>query len=471
MNELKRPNILIIYTDQQRFDTLTCNNSRSPITTKNIDSIAQKGINFKQCYTQSPICGPSRASFLSGLYPSANGVGTNGIPYNEEFSPIWKVLKPYGYQTSQIGKLHFQPHARRNHQNMPNTYGFDRAIISDEPGCYDDCYTKWVECIEVSQLPLVRTQLPPAALDWGDKKNYSNVPRNTHEPYLFEGGDNFTHSKFVASESVRFLKERDKNKPFFSIAGFYAPHPPINPPASCLDRVDLTKIELPHTGTEDDEMEELKNLSDEDWIKIRAYYLALTLHVDDCVGEILDELKAQEIEDDTLIIFTSDHGEYLGDHSRIQKGMPGYDCITHVPLIMSYLKKIGKNIERERLVESIDVSSTILDYAAIQTPLDMMGKSLISLINDKNYCHRDDVLTQHFTPYGKRETRIRTDKFSYYASNDNKELLFDLIKDPDELKNVLKVDSYGSVLSSMRYKMVVRLMDSSFPNREMEAEY
>lgn len=111
MNEFKRPNILFIYTDQMRFDALSCNNSSSPIETKNIDSIAHNGINFKQCYTQSPICGPSRASFLSGLYPSANGIGTNGISYNEKFDPIWKTMKPYGYETAQIGKLHFQSHA------------------------------------------------------------------------------------------------------------------------------------------------------------------------------------------------------------------------------------------------------------------------------------------------------------------------------------------------------------------------
>ncbi|MFA6864432.1 MAG: sulfatase-like hydrolase/transferase [Sphaerochaetaceae bacterium] len=471
MNKFKRPNILFIYTDQMRFDALSCNNSSSPIETKNIDSIAHNGINFKQCYTQSPICGPSRASFLSGLYPSANGIGTNGISYNEKFDPIWKTMKPYGYETAQIGKLHFQSHARRDHRNMPNTYGFDRAIISDEPGCYDDCYTKWVECIDDKQLPLIRTQLPPAAGHWGNKPNYSDVPRNTHEPYIFEGEDSFTHSKFVSSESVRFLKERDKNKPFFAIAGFYAPHPPINPPKSCLNRVDLSKIIPPHVGDEDDIMDELKDLSDDDWIKIKSYYLALTLHVDDCVGEILGELKDQGIEENTLIVFTSDHGEYLGDHSRIQKGMPGYDCITHVPLLMSYPHKIPRGIEREGLVEAIDVSSTILDYSAIQAPLDMMGKSLRSLINNKSVHHRDSVLTQHFTPYGIRETRIRTEKFSYYASNKNKELLFDLEIDPHELKNVASNQRYSSTLSSMRYKMLIRIMDSSYANTEMEAEY
>ncbi|MBO4407371.1 MAG: sulfatase-like hydrolase/transferase, partial [Clostridia bacterium] len=235
-----RPNILILYTDQQRADTLGCYGQQA-IDTPNIDALAASGMRFDRFFVQNPVCAPSRASFLTGRYCSALHIGTNGIAFSKEEYPISRLLKPYGYETAQIGKLHFDPHARRDHRDPTDTYWFDTFILSDEPGCYDDAYTKWVEATCPEQLDKVRTMLPPAALLWG-KKGYSEVPRNTHEPYVFEGDAGLTHTAFVTDQTCRFLRDRDPRKPFFAIAGYYAPHPPLNPPQEYLDRVDRTKL-------------------------------------------------------------------------------------------------------------------------------------------------------------------------------------------------------------------------------------
>lgn len=470
MSGFQRPNVLLIYTDQQRWDTLSCY-CDSPILTRNIDSIARDGARFDSCFTQSPICGPSRMSFLTGRYCSSVGVGTNGEAFPEnDCMPVHRILRDYGYETAQLGKLHFLPHAKRGAREVYPNYGFDRFIVSDEPGCYDDPYTKWVECNSPEQLPRVRTSLPPAAYRYG-KPEYSTVPRNTHEPYLFEGDAAFTHSAFVTHETCQFLKERQKNRPFFAISGFYAPHPPVNPPKECVDRVDVSKIKLPPPVEREQMMPELRGLSEEEMRRMIQYYLALTLHADDCVGEILKTLRDEGLEENTLVIFTSDHGEYLGEHGRIQKGMPGYDCCTHVPLLMRYPQKIRTGLVCRPLVEALDVVPTILDYCGIQTPPDVQGLSLKKLLDGTVSEHKDCILTEHFVPHGLREAAVRTEKFRYYCSSAGEELLFDLTKDPYELSNVAADPAYAQVLSEMRLHMILKLQQAAAPGQEPTAEY
>ena len=151
MRFLHRPNVLIIYTDQQRWDTLGCCGQQA-VPTPHLDALAGMGVRLDQCYVQNPVCAPSRASFLSGQYCSALRIGANGVQFPEDAVTLPGILRAYGYTTAQIGKLHFEPHARRDHRDPARCYGFDIMIQSDEPGCYDDAYTKWVERVAPEQL-------------------------------------------------------------------------------------------------------------------------------------------------------------------------------------------------------------------------------------------------------------------------------------------------------------------------------
>lgn len=479
MPSKKRPNILLIYTDQQRYDAMSCNVVDSPIQTPNLDSIAAAGARFENCFVQSPICGPSRVSFLTGRYCSSTGVGTNGIAFPEDTCvPINQILHDYGYETAQLGKIHFQPHAKRDARMPYPNYGFDRFIVSDEPGCYDDPYTKWVEMNAPDEVCKVRTALPPAAYHYKNKPEYSTTPRNTHEPYLFETSGEYSHSAFVAAQTCDFLQERQTNKPFFAIAGFYAPHPPVNPPADCIDRVDVSKIKLPPEVPQEIKMEMLKDFTDADYIKMIQYYLALTVHVDDCVGQILNTLKETGADENTIIIFTTDHGEYLGEHGKVQKGMPGYDCCIHVPTLISYPEKVAAGTVVSELIESIDVVPTLLDWCGIQTPPYVQGRSMASLFAQlqgaayiKPYEPRTDIICEHFVPYGLRETALRTNDYKYYCNSDGNELLFNLAKDPDELTNVAAQPEYATALSHLRFRALVRTQSAGSPNLMQDAEY
>lgn len=408
-------------------------------------------------------------SMLTGRYCGSLGVGTNGVPFPDEALALQHLLKPYGYHTAQIGKLHFQPHARRDHRDPHPDYGFDTLILSDEPGCYDDAYIKWVQSIDPAMERRVRCQLPPAAMKY-DQVSHSDQPRNTHEPYYFEGPEDLTHSAFVASETCRFLRDWNGGS-FLAVAGFYAPHPPLNPPRRFVEMFDPSSLPLPLLGPEEIPSPELTDLSAERRQTIRAYYLALVSHVDDCVGSILETLDETGLTEETIVVFTSDHGEFLGDHGRVQKGMPGFDCITRVPFLVSFPSEIKPAVVSETFCEAVDLVPTILDYCGLQAPRAVQGRSLRPVLQGDCDVHRDDAFTDFFEPFGQRSCTVRTKRHMYHCYSDGRELLYDLEKDPNELEDVSAQRAYGTALSEMRKRMILRIQSSGFNQRARTAEY
>ena len=162
---MKRPNVLMLYTDQQRWDTIRYGGN-THIITPNLDRLAQEGVLMENAYCNNPVCMPSRQSMLSGLYPSTLGCTTNGIEMREDVWTIPRILGNYGYTTANIGKLHFKNHSNRDHREPHPSYGFDTLILSDEPGCYDDAYIQWVSGHDPEQVENCRVSTPPA---WQDK--------------------------------------------------------------------------------------------------------------------------------------------------------------------------------------------------------------------------------------------------------------------------------------------------------------
>ena len=468
MRQFSRPNILLLYTDQQRQDSLGCYGN-ALARTPHLDRLASEGVRFDNFYVQNPVCSPSRMSLLTGRYCSSVGVGCNGILMPEDIPPLNQLLSPYGYHTAQIGKLHFWPHSRRDHRDPHPTYGFDTLILSDEPGCYNDAYIKWVESIDPSQVPGVRCALPPAAAREGIK-SYCDQPRSTEEPYVFQADESLTHSSFVASEVCRYLAQ-PKTGPFFCIGGFYAPHAPVNPPQRFVDMFDPAQMPLPRVGEEETMGDGLKHVTDDEWRQVVAYYLALVSHVDDCVGQILNTLQETGLERDTIVIFTSDHGDYLGDHGRVGKGMPGEDCITRMPFIMRYPGRFPAGKIVDDLVEGVDWAPTMLDYAAIQTPRALQGRSLRQAIEDTDPSPRDDVLIEYFQPHGVRASTVKTRDYSYHATATGREVLFDRANDPDESRNVVTDPAHKEALSDMRRRTVIRLHNATLNCHDRPAEY
>ena len=468
MRSYRRPNVLLLYTDQQRRDSLGCYGNRLA-RTPHLDRLAGEGVRFDHFYTQNPVCSPSRMSLLTGQYCSSVGIGCNGIKLPEDTVTLTRLLGSHGYETAQVGKLHFWPHSRRCHRDPHPRYDFETLILSDEPGCYDDAYIQWVQALDPAQVPLCRCKMPPAALQAGRAEVYDKG-RATHEPYVFEGDEGLTHSSFVASEVSRFLRQ-PHGKPFFCIGGFYAPHAPINPPRRFVDLFDPAAMPLPVLSEQERMADRLKDVSDEGWRLAHAYYLALVSHIDDCVGQILATLDAAGLADDTLVAFTADHGEYLGDHGRIGKGMPGQDVVCRVPMLLRYPGRFPAGKVVGDLVEGVDWTPTMLDYAAVQAPRCVQGRSLRAAVEGTDPSPRDDVLIEHFVPHGVRSSTVKTRAHTYHCTSTGRELLFDRAADPDEGLNVAAEPACREALSDMRRRTIVRLQRAAFNATERQAQY
>lgn len=245
---MKRPNLLILYTDQQRWDALGANGN-GEIQTPYLDRLATEGVNFDHAFVQNPVCMPSRVSFLTGQYPSTLGITHMGVPVPPEAVTLPRMLKGYGYRSANIGKLHFLPHANRDHRASHPDYGFDRLEITDEPGCYEDAYRAWVRRKAPDQLDYTSLGLPPAAVTWYATMGVHDTIAHPAERFpkraqAFRGRSDLTQAAFVAEQTVDFIEECQE-QPWLCVAGFYSPHSPWVAPQAFLDRYDPARLTLP----------------------------------------------------------------------------------------------------------------------------------------------------------------------------------------------------------------------------------
>ncbi len=448
---MKRPNILLLYTDQQRWDALRC--SGNPlIHTPNLDALAARGALFRKAFVNCPLCMPSRMSMLSGRYPLSLNIRANGVEMPEDIPCLQHILGLYGYHTANFGKLHFKNHSNRDHRVPHPAYGFDTLVLSDEPGCYDDAYIKWVETQAPGQVENCRCDTPP---EWRGKP-IQKQPRSTEDYHVFQGSEHLTHSAFVADETIAFLKTRRPGEPFFCIAGFYAPHSPTNPPRRFVDMYDPAKMPLPKRR----EGQNLRDISDDHWRQTVAHYYALVSHVDDQAGRILRTLDEQGLADDTIVVFTSDHGEYLGDHGRVGKSGP-QDSSARVPLLIAWPGHLAAGRQFDQIVEAVDLAPTLLDACAVQIPPFMQGMSLRPLLEGREFQARDSAYIECHVRGGTNGYKaVRTRDYLYSCEKRGYETLFDLKKNPDQTENVKDDPAYAAVKADLRHQLIRRSFEA-----------
>lgn len=455
---MKRPNILLIYTDQQRWDALGASGNNE-IHTPNLDKLAAGGAFFSQHFVQNPICMPSRASFMSGRYPSSLGITHMAVPVPEETMTLPKYLRNYGYRTANIGKLHFLPHANRDHRNVHPNYGFDHLEISDEPGCYEDAYRAWVRMKAPGQLPYLSLGLPPATEVWYELMNIQDhIEHPEREPkhaVAFPGRSDVTHSTFVTEQTIEFIR-RDRPEPWLCVSGFYSPHAPWVAPQEFLDLYDPDQLTLPEYPPEFEAKRSGKYFSDYELRSVKHGYYAMISEVDYCVGKLMQELKDTGQDENTIVIFTSDHGEYLGDHLRYQKGYPGEDCISRVPLIIHHPKMNPQKIEG--IVEAVDVLPTILECCAVPVPSILQGESLAPALRGEAFPGKKCAIMEY-----DQWRNIRTADFRYLCESDGKEGLYDIRTDPAQYHNLAGEPEYQDELSRMRKLMLQRMIEINQP--------
>lgn len=485
---MSAPNVLWICTDQQRFDGLGCYGNEK-LDTPNIDALAEKGVLFENTYCQSPVCSPSRASFLTGRYPRTCGVRENGQRMPKDERLVTKMFADAGYTVGLSGKLHIAP--------------CHTSVCAAGESRVDDGYSvfHWSHhpdfCGVKSNWPTNEYNI------WlrSQGKAYNRVPYKG-SPYVYVGVEKeYSQSHWCAEMAIQFIQsfEEYKDHPWMFSLNFYDPHHDFDPAEDLLEKYinRLDESDLPNY--EDGELDgkpkpqrddhcgaygvkgnyEYDKMSKSDHLLVKAAYYAMIEQLDMEVGRVVECLKKTGQYENTIIIFCSDHGEMLGDHGIYLKGGYFYDPMVKVPLILSWPGHFLENVRRSALVELLDLAPTLLEIAGIPQYAGMQGKSFLPLLTDTNakdyflemayseYCnamrHGDDRI------YGTMVTDGNY-KLVYYHSTDEGEL-YDLVKDPQERKNVYYEAEYGQLKVKMLEVMLDQLAFTADPLPKREAAY
>ncbi len=459
------PDVLLIYTDQWRWDAL--GSLGSPALTPVLDRLAADGVHFDHAVVQSPVCMPSRVSMLTGRYPSDLGITHMGVPVPEQTETIASVLAPRGWRTANIGKLHFLPHANRDHASAHPRYGFDVLALSDEPGVYEDDYRAWVRATAPEALDVLSLGLPPAAHTWQTAMGSTDPithavtgPRSDYDDvHVFPAAADLTHTAWVATRTIEHLDALPTDAPAFTVASFFSPHSPYYVPREFLDLYDRDRLPLPELSADDRARQDDLGLTDERLRAIRHGYYAAISEVDHHIGRILQTLERLGRAEDTLVVFLSDHGEWLGDHLRLAKGYPADDPVSRVPLIVRWPAGVtdpGRTVST--IIEAVDVMPTILEVLGVPIPRTVQGRSLLPALREQPLPRVGLGITEHA---GWRS--IRSASYRYLIHADGRECLWHLDSDPREELDVAGSPEHATALTDHRLLLLQRILEAERP--------
>lgn len=428
---MPQDNILLITTDQQRFDTVNAWGNRS-IFTPHLNYMAAMGTSFTDCYAGCPICVPSRTTIMTGREGYESGVVSNASHQTfmerctREGSTLPALLTAAGYQTCAKGKMHFEP-PRAN-------YGFEHMRL---PLDYMREYDK--------KQPDARPKV-------------HGIGECEMEPVLSTVSEKDSITTWIADEAIDFLETRDTTRPFFLWTSFTKPHPPFDPCPNYWALYDNIPLPAPVTGDWSATVEETpqgflagayENTNmhllgpEQKQASRRAYYACIT-QVDYQLGRIFGALRENDLFKNTWVIFTSDHGEMLGDHHMSQKNL-FFEGSAHVPLLIMppQGRNIPHNLRTDRPVTLADIYPTILGMANVDCPAEVSGMSLLApdaIPEDRLFF--GNSLNRNFCVM---ENKI---KLVYSATGDHR-LLFDLKKDPMEQHDLSRDPAYADTLNHL----------------------
>ena len=450
-----RPNIVLINVDQMRGDCLSAA-GHPVVETPYLDSLNQNGVQFTKCYSACPSCIPARAALLTGMsQKNHKRVGyKDGVPWNFEHTLPGELSKS-GYQAQGIGKMHFYPARSLN--------GFNDLILHD--GYLHFERNRKNDILKIDDyLVWLKDKL---GMDADHTASGMDCNSWTVNPWPYE--EQYHPTNWVVTESIDFLRRRDERMPFFLWMSFVRPHPPFDPPKNYLDMYLAKDIPGPFVGDWARDLKMTKylehnaffgNLDKEMLRRTRAAYYALITHIDCQIGRFLIALSDNSLLDNTAIIFTSDHGELLGDHHLFRKGLP-YNGSARVPLFVKLPEswKGKKNEKLSALCELRDIMPTVLDIAGVKNPDSVDGKSLLPLITGKEkggvreYLHGEHALGEFSNHYIATE---KNEKYIWYSQT-GRELFFDLNKDPNELQDLSGTPGYQKRIKYCRDLLIKEL--------------
>jgi len=499
--ERGRPNIVIFHTDQQRYDSLGCTGNVLA-DTPNIDRLAAEGVLFERHISASPVCMPSRASLFTGRYPNGHGVHANGValprkepilndPVNGRGQPLQpesisdvptmaNVFSAAGYRTASFGKLHFtctnaplscryeESRSRWAQDYMASWngpyFGFDRVELTIGHGeDYTGHYAHWLQ-----------REYPEAAakVQSGEYRG-SGASRWTLYPSVIPVEAH--SSTWIADRAISYLRERgrsDGEQPFFLFLGFPDPHFPFTPPQELAERFAAGRDAMPLREWADEALEgvpsAVRRLHWEgaqqnahrfgsDFVRLARRYTDAMIHlIDRSVGRVADALRELGLEDDTIVLFTSDHGDYLGDYGLIFKSNYGCKSLNHVPLIVKPHRNASAGLPRRcsAAVSNVDVLPTLCELAGIPEPDGVQGRSLLGLLRGTAPSLPVQVVCYDSAPDGHNFS-LWTDRYRYtwYPGTGECEL-YDHAADPDETENMAWKEEAASIRRGLHLELL-----------------
>ncbi len=394
-----RPNILFLLTDQWRFDSFGYAGNKD-VRTPNIDQLEKESINFTEAVSGVPVCCPMRASLLTGQRPLTHGVFMNDVSLDPNANSIGKILGSAGYQTGYIGKWHVDGNGRSNFIPRERRQGFQ--------------YWKVLECTH----------------NYNNSFYYADGP----EKLKWDGYDAIAQTR----DAQHYIKIASKSeKPFALFIGFGPPHAPYHTaPQKYREMYDAKKIKIrpniPHS---------FRELARKD---LAGYYAHCTA-LDDCIAGLWDTLKATKQEEDTIIVLTSDHGDLIGSHGAYKKQQP-YEESIRVPMLFHYPKQFGRKGKRVKsLMNTEDIMPTLLGLSGVSIPQTVEGLDFSDHMKGGANPNDGSVLLSCPAPFGQWARRwggkefrgLRTNQYTYVEDLRGPWMLFDNIKDPFQLDNLL----------------------------------
>lgn len=497
-----RPNFILFITDQQRADFLGCN-GHPVLRTPQIDAICARGTAFDRLYVASPVCMPNRSSLMTGRMPSAHGVRCNGIPLPVHAVTFVDLLRDAGYATALVGKSHLQnftaqPAVRASgapagsmqgirldleapiyQQESPEFwadenaavqtpfYGFDHVTLVCGHGDHvGGDYKSWLTARDPNAKKLLgrRHALPHDYV-------CPQAVRTAIPPSLYQ-------TTFIGESAAAYLRCAEGERPFFLMVSFPDPHHPFNPPGRYWDMYAPSDFDVPEAFRRNDWTppwhvravweERTRGRANLDGVnaigisareaqEARALTCGMISCIDDAIGAVLGALDESGRRDDTVLLFTADHGDHLGDHGLLFKGAAQYQSILRVPFIWADPQAPARPARSDALASTIDIPATVLDRAGLAPYAGLQGRSLLPVLRGEAAAHRESVLVQydHQAPIpglGK-PPRVHTIvspgfRLSLFDQVDGGEL-YDLAEDPGEFENLWESAAHTSVRAAL----------------------
>ena len=486
MSVAKKPNILLITADQHRGDCFGFAGRK--IKTPHLDRLALNGTSFDACITPNPVCQPARASILTGMLPLTHGVCDNGIDLDEEVgnNGFAGTLAKHGYETALIGKAHFSTKNTFKPTGRPECKTSSKDYGPDWFGPYMGF--KHVEMTDFGHWHKVQDPLkPPFGLHYD--RWFFEMEGSEELFALWRSGDEhapqtwfsqlpvaFHNSTWIADRTIEYLADQKREAPFCMWVSFPDPHHPFDCPEPWSRLHSPDTVDLPRHRTKDLENRpwwhertlqgkpELKekgllefrqkvsrvgDLTDDQLSHMIANYYGMISLIDHNVGRIINKLEDEGLAEDTIVIYTSDHGDWLGDHGLYLKGPMPYEGLLRVGLIVT-----GPEIPQDKVVtepvSTIDIAATLYDYCGTGKPEEIQSQSLRPLIEnqaesrDVAYCEWNLNPSRTGVPLELRTVRTKTHKLTMELISGAGEM-YDLVNDPEEMINLFEDPKYRSV--------------------------